>query len=93
MATLQCSRQNDQWPGGSPSTGRPDLSPALGTWLNCNLNTGEIVSLTLEEGDDGLILRAFGAADPSQRDWGGTAGRAARLQPWLPRGQRLHGSL
>jgi hypothetical protein len=73
MATLQCSRQNDQWPGGSPSAGRPDLSPALGTWLNCNLNTGEIVSLTLEEGDDGLILRAFGAADPSQRDWGGTA--------------------
>jgi hypothetical protein len=73
MATLQCSRLNDQWPGGSPSIGRPDLSPALGTWFNCNLNSGEIVSLTLEEGNDGLILRAFGAADSSQRDWGETA--------------------
>jgi hypothetical protein len=38
---------------------RPDLTPALGTWFNCNLETREILSLSRAEGDGGLILRAF----------------------------------
>ncbi len=70
MQTLQSTRINDQLPDSSTFPGRPDLSPALGTWFNCNLGTGEILSLTLTEGDDGLILRAYGAGDPSPRDWG-----------------------
>ena len=73
MGTLQYTRVNDQWPGGSPSIGRPDLSPALGTWFNCNANTGEIVSLTLIERGEGLILRALGAGNPSKCDWGETS--------------------
>ena len=73
MQTLQYTRINDQCPDGSTFSGRPDLSPALGTWFNCNLNTGEILSLSLREGNDGLILRAYGAGDPSPLDWGETA--------------------
>jgi hypothetical protein len=37
------------------------------------VNTGEILSLSLGERAGGLILRAFGAVDGSQRDWGETA--------------------
>jgi hypothetical protein len=45
----------------------------LGNWFNCDLETGEILSLSLTEGDGQLVLRAFGADDPSPRDWGQTA--------------------
>jgi hypothetical protein len=73
MQTLQFTRVNDQWPEGSTISGEMDLSPAVGTWFNCNLGTGEILSLTLTQSDDGLSLRAYGAGDPSPRDWGKTA--------------------
>jgi hypothetical protein len=52
---------------------RPDLSPALGMWFNCNLNTGEILSLLLTEGREGLVLRAYGLGNSSALDWGETA--------------------
>jgi hypothetical protein len=73
MRTLQSTRINDQLPDSSTFPGGPDLSPALGTWFNCNLGTGEILSLSLTEGDHGLILQAYGAGDPSPRDWGESA--------------------
>ena len=53
-----------------PRSARP--LPALGNWSNFNPDTGEIRSLSLFEGDGGLILRAFGADHPSPRDWGET---------------------
>ena len=73
MPTLQYSRINDHLPDRLTITGQPDLSPALGTWFNCNLNTGEILSLSLTEGIDGLTLRTYGAGDPSPIDWGESA--------------------
>jgi hypothetical protein len=72
MGAMQYTRRNDLWRGGSPSPGPLDLSPALGNWSNFNPDTGEIRSLSLFEGDGGLILRAFGADHPSPRDWGET---------------------
>ena len=68
MPTLQYSRINDQLSGGLTNSGLPDLSPALGTWFNCNLATGEILSLSLTEGIGGLTLRAYGAGDASPID-------------------------
>ena len=59
MGAMRHTRRNDRWRGDSPTGTRPDLTPALGTWFNCNLETGEILSLSLAEGDGGLILRAF----------------------------------
>jgi hypothetical protein len=73
MDTIQYTRLNDLWRGASSSPPRPDLGPALGTWYNCNVDTGEILSLSLSERDGELVLRAFGALDRSQRDWGETA--------------------
>jgi hypothetical protein len=63
---------NDRWPEGSEPPGPPDLGPTLGTWLNCDLRTGEIRSLTLVERDGGLVLRAFAAGDSDPIDWGET---------------------
>jgi len=73
MPTMQYTRINDRCPEGSAFSNCPDLSPALGTWFNCNLGTGEILSLSLTEGNDGLILRAYGAGDTSPHDWGESA--------------------
>ena len=72
MGGMRYTRRNDLCRDGPPSGTRPDLTPALGTWFNCNLETGEILSLSLAEGGGGLILRAFGADDPSPCDWGQT---------------------
>jgi hypothetical protein len=69
---MQSTRINDQWPDGRPISNRPDLTPALGTWFNCNLGTGEILFLSLTEADGRLILRAYGAGVPSPLDWGET---------------------
>jgi hypothetical protein len=72
MGTMRHTRRNHLWRDGSPSSTRPDLTPALGTWFNCNLETREILSLSLAEGDGGQIFQAFGADDPSPCDWGQT---------------------
>jgi hypothetical protein len=69
---MRHTRPNHPWRDGSPCSTGPDLTPALGTWFNCNFETGEILSLLLAEGDGGLILRAFGADDHSACDWGQT---------------------
>jgi hypothetical protein len=72
MRAIPYTRLNDLWPGGPPSPGPLDLSPALGNWSNFKPDTGEIRSLSLSEAGGGLILRAFGADDPEPRDWGET---------------------
>jgi hypothetical protein len=72
MGAMQYKRRNDLWRDGSLSSTRSDLTPALGIWSNRNLETGEILSLSLAEGDGGLIVRAFGADDPSSCDRGQT---------------------
>jgi hypothetical protein len=72
MGAMRHTRRNDLCRDGPPLGTRPDLSPALGTWFNCNLETGEILSLSLAESDGGLILQAFGADHPSPCDWGHT---------------------
>jgi hypothetical protein len=74
MGAIRHTRRDPPRRDGSAHGTRPDPTPALGTWFNCNLETGEILSLSLSpaEGDGGLILRAFGADDPSPCDWGQT---------------------
>jgi hypothetical protein len=47
MGAMQHTRRNDLWRGGAPSDIRPDLAPALWIWYDCNLVTGEILSLSL----------------------------------------------
>ena len=44
---MRHTRRNYLWRDGSPSSTRRDLTPALGTWFNCNLETGEILSLSI----------------------------------------------
>lgn len=65
-------RTNDLWAAGSGPPGPPDPAPALGTWFNCNRDTGEIVRLELAARDGALVLRAFGAGEPASIDWGET---------------------
>jgi hypothetical protein len=49
---MRYTRRNDLCRDGSPSSIRPDLTLALGTWFDCNLETGEIQFLYREM--DGL---------------------------------------
>jgi hypothetical protein len=70
MDTQKFTRSNDRVPAGAVISGPPDSSPALGTWFNCNLETGEILTLSLAERDGLLALRAFGAGDGEAIDWG-----------------------
>ena len=69
---MRYTRANDQSPSGTPSTDGPDLTPALGTWFNCNPTTGEISRLVLAQRDGGLVLRACGASRSGPIDWGET---------------------
>jgi hypothetical protein len=72
MGPMRHTRPNHLWRVGSPCSTGPELTPALGTWFNCDLETGGILSLSLAEGDGGLILRDFGADDSSPCDRGQT---------------------
>jgi hypothetical protein len=72
MGALDYTRKNDRWPESAVSAGPPIVAPALGTWFNCNQATGEILSLSVTRAQNGLVLRAYGAADPSPIDWGDT---------------------
>ena len=75
----------------STSSGRPDLSLRWAPGSTAIWAPGEILSLTLTEGDDGLILRAYARRSLATRLGGKAA--VALFEPRLAGSQRLHGPL
>ena len=66
MRERECVRSfHDRPRPAAVSPGPPLLDPALGTWFNCNLHTGEILSLALAERDGGLRSGALVPATPN----------------------------
>ena len=56
--------------GDTPSSGRVDPAPMLGTWFATDKQSAGVVKLELSERDGAFLVRAFGAGSPDPIDWG-----------------------
>ena len=54
----------------------PLITSILGTWVNVNAATRDIVRVVLSEKGSSLHVHAFGACSPTPCDWGDVAGQA-----------------
>src|SRR5215471_1542404 len=70
MSELQFTRTEDLPRVVLTGMARVDPTPLVGTWLNTDKATPGIVKLILSARDGALVVRAFGACDPSPCDWG-----------------------
>jgi hypothetical protein len=60
----------------SPMGGALNLAPLVGTWVNVNAATRDIVRLVLTNNSGTLEVQAFGACTPTPCNWGQIAGLA-----------------
>jgi hypothetical protein len=72
VETLHCVRLQDQLGGQWTQNGRGslDVSPFVGTWLNTNKTSPEIVKIIVAAQDGVLTMRILTAGDPEPFDWG-----------------------
>jgi len=70
MTTIAYRRAEERL--AEPFEGAPlDLTPILGTWLNCDKGaSGAILRMQLVERDRKLTIRVLGATDAGPHDWG-----------------------
>ena len=54
----------------------PHIASIIGTWVNVNAATRDIVRVVLSEQGGGLHVHAYGACLPTPCDWGDVAGQA-----------------
>ncbi len=48
----------------------PVATPIVGTWVNCNHETGGLVRVVIAAKGNGITVHAFGACHPTPCDWG-----------------------
>jgi hypothetical protein len=60
----------------SPMGGALNLAPLVGTWVNENTATRDIVKVVLTDNAGTLEVQAFGACSPTPCNWGQIAGLA-----------------
>jgi hypothetical protein len=56
----------DSHPGGAAI----DPQPLVGAWMNTNTGSRGITKVSVSTKDGGVVVRAFGACEPSPCDWG-----------------------
>lgn len=49
---------------------KADLTPLLGTWLNCNAVTDHIAKIDVSERDGVMVIRPYGSSTADPVDWG-----------------------
>jgi hypothetical protein len=76
MAVMKCMRAEEYLDTEEmgDAGGRLDPAPLLGTWLNTNSASRGLVTIILTSHASALTVHAFGADDPSPRDWGEVPG-------------------
>ncbi|CAK8724450.1 MAG: hypothetical protein CDV28_10259 [Candidatus Electronema aureum] len=54
----------------------PSSKPLVGTWINCDKQTGGIVKIEIAVDGKGLVVHAYGACHPDPCDWGAVSGHS-----------------
>ena len=70
MPDLQFTRAEDLPKAVLTGIAHVDPTPLVGTWLNTDKATPGIAKMIMSIRDGALVVRAFGACEPSPCDWG-----------------------
>lgn len=76
MSTLRATRKQDEVAEKSPGPGRLDHSFFWGEFQNTDANARGIVRVVFSDKDGALTMRAFGAGEAGEIDWGEVNARA-----------------